>query len=243
MLPSGLSTRSCTALLWPCSCFTQPAVRRSQSRTTPSRQPVATSGCCLSQAMRVTGCSSTIAPATAAAAGREADRHTGKTTAPHGPTQLLHRTEAPCCQLAHHAVLCCHVSDTQLLLARSSSLPHPASTKSPRYVTPTPDTTQLSHSKHPPTSGCWHTPRSVKPPQSHTMSLPSMPAVAASARCLLKPTASTESSWPAGQRIIVQLACRAVELPLQKHAARFNSTSSSYETKTNAGMLPQPLPR
>jgi hypothetical protein len=49
------------------------------------------------------------------------------------------------------------------------------------------------------TSGCWHTPRSVKAPQSHTMSLPSMPAVAARLRCLLKPTASTESSWPAQQ--------------------------------------------
>lgn len=56
MLPSAFSTRSCTAALWPCSCRTQPAVRRSHTRTTPSTHPVATMGELAHQATRVTAC-------------------------------------------------------------------------------------------------------------------------------------------------------------------------------------------
>lgn len=161
MLPSGLTARSCTALAWPYSCFTQLAVRRSHSRTTPSSEPVTTSGCCGSHAMRVTGCDASRCVSGSGGGRRVRARTTAKAR---GEPDTRHTRHAG--------------------MARSWACP-----------------TLLTR-----TCSCWQTPRWLKLPVSQMMSFPSMPAVAASGRCLLKPAASTESSCPAQKSVHAQAA-------------------------------------
>lgn len=56
MLPSLLKHTSCTPAVWPHQVATHAAVRRSHSRTPPSRQALATSGWVGCHARRVMGC-------------------------------------------------------------------------------------------------------------------------------------------------------------------------------------------
>jgi len=60
--PSQLNPTSCTAAPWPPQSCTAAPVRRSHTRTRPSRQALATSGCDACQARRVTpsGCAHTL---------------------------------------------------------------------------------------------------------------------------------------------------------------------------------------
>lgn len=105
--------------------------------------------------------------------------------------------QGPCAQLYHasHAQKMRSPQSVAVLLLLCSCCVHPMSiAKVDAHQSTTVDAAQQCLML---TCSCWHTPRSLKLPQSQIISLPSMPAVAASGRCLLKPAASTESSCPA----------------------------------------------